>query len=178
MLAIRTVRRLSTQYSKISSDDDLLFANDPLESKHQAAKDKPWRRLLRLGTKIAMWSSAALFTFTYYLHKQKKLEEYPTLVFDPMLGAVKKFDGKVMGVYRAFVDPPVSKLLPDMPPAPPGFLAPKTLVLDLKGTIVDAKYVFGQGFVIEKRPGLTEFLGKLSQMYEVVLYSDEDFQFT
>ena len=29
-----------------------------------------------------------------------------------------------------------------------------------------------------KRPGLTEFLNKASQMYEVVIFSDEDFQLT
>ena len=81
-------------------------------------------------------------------------------------------------MYKVFTDPPVERLLPNMPPTPPGYMAPKTLVLDLKGTIVSAEYVFGKGFVIDKRPGLTEFLGKLSQMYEVVLFCDDDFAFT
>ena len=142
-MLVRSIRRLSTQpppkqTSAFESDDEFLFSNDPLESKHQASRDKPWRRFLRLGTRIAMWTSAALFTWTYYLHQQKKLEEYPSLVFTPMLNAVKNVDEKVKGIYNVFVNPPADKLLPDMPQAPPGFLAPKTLVLDLKGTIVNA----------------------------------------
>jgi len=60
------------------------------------------------------------------------------------------------------VDPPAKKLLPDLPRLPPGYPVPKTLVLNLKGTIVNIEYNFGTGYEIMKRPGLTEFLNKMS----------------
>jgi TFIIF-interacting CTD phosphatase-like protein len=56
-------------------------------------------------------------------------------------------------------------------------MQPKTLVLDLKGTLLSSEYIFGQGFVIMKRPGLTEFLNKVSQMYEVVIFCEEETMF-
>jgi import inner membrane translocase subunit TIM50 len=58
--------------------------------------------------------------------------------------------------------PPIDKLLPDIPPLPPGYEIPKTLVLNLSGTIVKTDYVFGKGAEIMKRPGLSNFLKKLS----------------
>lgn len=51
---------------------------------------------------------------------------------------------------------------------------PKTLVLNLTGTLIDTEYVFGKGLVVHKRPGLHNFLKKMSQMYEVVVFSDDD----
>ena len=41
--------------------------------------------------------------------------------------------------------PPIDKLLPDIPPLPPGYEIPKTLVLNLTGTLVKTDYVFGKG---------------------------------
>jgi TFIIF-interacting CTD phosphatase-like protein len=65
----------------------------------------------------------------------------------------------------------VSKLLPDtLHPA----LQLKTLVLNLSGTLVETQYVMGKGLVVSKRPGLTKFLRKMAQMYEVVIFSDDD----
>jgi hypothetical protein len=122
-----------------------------------------------------MYTGLGLFGYTYYMHKKKLISEESWGIWPPMLKAVQAVDRKVTGYYKVFVDPPVDKLLPDMPPPPPGYLFPKTLVLDLKGTIISADYVFGKGFEIVKRPGLTEFLGKLSTMYEVVIFGEEEF---
>ena len=36
--------------------------------------------------------------------------------------------------------PPVEKLLPDRPPAPPGAYYNKTLVLNLRGTLIHSEY--------------------------------------
>jgi hypothetical protein len=36
--------------------------------------------------------------------------------------------------------PPVEKLLPDRPPLPPGAAYPKTLILNLRGTLVHSEY--------------------------------------
>jgi len=59
--------------------------------------------------------------------------------------------------------PPVSKLLQDIPPLPPGAAYPKTLVLNLRGTLIHSEYKFGTGFEILKRPGLSVFLSRLSR---------------
>ena len=36
--------------------------------------------------------------------------------------------------------PPVEKLLPDRPPLPPGAAYPKTLVINLRGTLIHSEY--------------------------------------
>lgn len=179
MLVLRRVRFIAAPGRRFaSSDDDVLFANDKIESKHRPKSNHPVLIALRALWRIAFYGSACLFTYTYYNYKsQENLQEIP-LIFNPMLNAVKRVDHFVLGVYKIFVDPPVDKLLPDMPKPPPGYMQPKTLVLDLKGTLVSIEYVFGKGYEVMKRPGLTEFLNKASQMYEVVIFSDEDFQLT
>jgi import inner membrane translocase subunit TIM50 len=56
-------------------------------------------------------------------------------------------------------------------------MQPKTLVLNFSGTLIKTDFVFGKGLTIKKRPGLMNFLKRLSQKYEVVIFSDEDFMF-
>lgn len=53
----------------------------------------------------------------------------------------------------------------------------KTLVLNLSGTLLKSDFVFGKGLTIKKRPGLNNFLKKLVQKYEVVIYSDDEYIF-
>lgn len=73
-----------------------------------------------------------------------------------------------------FTRPPVEKLLPDRPPLPPGNAYPKTLVLNLRGTLIHSEYKFGVGFEVQKRPGLSMFLNRLSRQYELVIFGDEE----
>jgi len=160
------------------SDDDILFSNDRIESNHKPKSNSPFRVALRALYKISLYGASCLFAYTYYVYRNNEKPLEDSLVFQPMLSAVKATDNKIISIYKIFVDPPVDKLLPDMPQPPPGFPSHKTLVLDLKGTILSTEYVFGKGFEIMKRPGLTEFLNKMSQMYEIVIFSDEDTQFT
>jgi import inner membrane translocase subunit TIM50 len=70
--------------------------------------------------------------------------------------------------------PPTKKLLPDVVHP---LIHPKTLILNLSGTLVDTQYVFGKGVNIRKRPGLANFLKKMSQHYEIVIFSDDDSMF-
>lgn len=161
-----------------ATDDEALFSNDKIESKHRAKADAPWRIALRAVSKIAFYGSACLFAYTYYTYKYETDPETKPLINQYFLNAVKSTDRKVSSIYRILVDPPLDKLLPDMPRPPPGYMIPKTLVLDLKGTLISTEYVFGKGFEIMKRPGLTEFLNRMSQNFEVVIFSDEETYFT
>lgn len=56
-------------------------------------------------------------------------------------------------------------------------MQPKTLVLNLSDTLIKSEYIFGKGLVIHKRPGLNQFLKKVSQIYEVVIFSNDDSMF-
>ena len=53
----------------------------------------------------------------------------------------------------------------------------KTLVLNLTGTLLKNDFVFGKGMTLKRRPGLAQFLKRLSQKYEVVIFTDDDFMF-
>ena len=50
----------------------------------------------------------------------------------------------------------------------------KTLVINLNKTLVAYKYSLFSGFEILKRPGIIKFLEELSQIYEIVIFSNED----
>jgi import inner membrane translocase subunit TIM50 len=126
----------------------------------------------------ALLASVVLFGYTIYVYRKEEITPQHRFVFSPFLNTIKGIETAAKNLHRMVVDPPVSKLLPDLPKLPPGYQLPKTLVLDLRGTLVSSEYSLGVGFEVKRRPGLTEFLSKMSQMYEVVLFSDEDFQFT
>ena len=49
-----------------------------------------------------------------------------------------------------FTKPVSNKLLPDIPNLPPGYVIPKTLVLNLSGTLIHLDYVFGKGYLYNK----------------------------
>ena len=53
----------------------------------------------------------------------------------------------------------------------------KTLVVNLSGTLLKTDFVFGKGLTLKRRPGLNNFLKRLSQKYEIVIFSDDDFMF-
>jgi hypothetical protein len=56
----------------------------------------------------------------------------------------------------------VKKFLPD--PIHPSMQG-KTLVLNLTGTLLKTDFVFGKGMTLKRRPGLAQFLKRLSQKY-------------
>lgn len=75
---------------------------------------------------------------------------------------------------KIFTNPPVEKFLMDPPQMPPGMVFPKTLILNLGGTLVTSDYEFGVGFQYRKRPHLKMFLDRVSKGYEVVIFGDEE----
>ena len=56
---------------------------------------------------------------------------------------------------------PPSRALIGERPNIPGLQFPKTLVLNVNGTLVHSEYKFGVGFEILKRPGLSVFMNRL-----------------
>ena len=63
----------------------------------------------------------------------------------------------------------MTKMLPDRPNIP-GYQHPKTLVINLNGTLVHQTYKLGVGIEVFKRPGLSTFLQRMSRQYEVVVF--------
>ncbi len=68
----------------------------------------------------------------------------------------------------------MKKFLPD--PIHPSMQA-KTLVLNMSGTLLKTDFVFGKGRTMKRRPGLNQLLKRLSQKYEIVIFSNDDFMF-
>lgn len=172
------IRRFSSRPNRMEeSDDDMLFSNDNIQSTHVPKSNTPFRRAVRALWRIFSYSTICLFGYTYYQYKTNKDYLTQALMYPTFIKAVKWTDNTILGIKSLMIDPPLDKLLPDLPKMPPGYPSPKTLVLDLKGTILSTEYQFGKGYVIMKRPGLTEFLNKMSQMYEVVILCEEETMF-
>lgn len=53
-------------------------------------------------------------------------------------------------------------MLPDRPNVP-GYQHPKTLVMNMNGTLVHQTYNLGVGVEMYKRPGLTSFINRMSK---------------
>jgi hypothetical protein len=109
-----------------------------------------------------------------YLLKKTEKPETGFLASDLFLNFARAGDHFYYDMKMLFTRPPVEKLLPDRPPLPPGAAYPKTLVLNLRGTLVHSEYKFGTGFEVVKRPGLSMFLQRMSRKYEVVIFGDEE----
>ena len=43
--------------------------------------------------------------------------------------------------------------------------------------MISSEYVVGKGRILTIRPGVEKLLEKLSQKYEIVIWSDDDYQF-
>ncbi len=56
-------------------------------------------------------------------------------------------------------------------------MQPKTLVLNLSGTLLKTDFVFGKGMTLQRRPGLNNLLKRLAQKYELIIFSDDDYMF-
>ena len=65
----------------------------------------------------------------------------------------------------------MTKMLRDRIPGEPNT---KVLVLSFDGVIVHKTYNLGVGVELYKRPGLTSFLYKMSQNYDVVIFGNGD----
>ena len=57
---------------------------------------------------------------------------------------------------------------------PPGAPAPPLLVLDMERTIIGSEYDAKFGWRHVKRPGLQKFIDRMSQYYEIVIFSENE----
>ena len=87
---------------------------------------------------------------------------------------------ETLGRFQEMYFPYDNKLLPDWPSAPcygnppPGTPAPPLLVIDLEKTLIGSEYDARYGWRHVKRPGLDQFLEKISAYYEIVIFSEND----
>jgi import inner membrane translocase subunit TIM50 len=90
--------------------------------------------------KYSIWASFTYFCYHMYLLKKTEKPEKGFLANDMFLTMARNADYAIYDMRILLTRPPVEKLLPDRPPLPPGAAYPKTLVLNLRGTLVHSEY--------------------------------------
>lgn len=90
------------------------------------------------------------------LYQDDKDSALSILQVYPYSSLAKYLYDSYLSLYDFLTKPPSSKLLPDQLHIK-GFTRepPKTLVLDLSGTLIHQEYEMGKGMLVIKRPGLT-----------------------
>lgn len=119
--------------------------------------------------KYVIWAVSAIFFYHWAVIKKYEKPEQALLVSQPFLDAARKVDWFFFDIRQLLTKPGMSKMLPDRLNIP-GMPQPKTLVLNFNGTMVHQTYQLGVGVELYKRPGLTAFLNRLAQKYEIVVF--------
>jgi import inner membrane translocase subunit TIM50 len=94
--------------------------------------------------KYTLWISFGLFWYHMYLLKKTEKPEQGFLANDFFLRMARQADWHFYDLKLLLTRPPVEKLLPDRPPLPPGAAYPKTLVINLRGTLIHSEYKVSQ----------------------------------
>lgn len=118
--------------------------------------------LLGKTIKYTIWSAMALFMYHFGLVKYMEKPENAMLVSGPFLEAARTADWGVYAARSSMTKPWMTKMLPDRPNIP-GYQHPKTLVMNLNGTLVHQTYKLGVGVELFKRPGLSSFISRMSK---------------
>uniref|UniRef100_A0A7S1BYC3 Mitochondrial import inner membrane translocase subunit TIM50 n=1 Tax=Corethron hystrix TaxID=216773 RepID=A0A7S1BYC3_9STRA len=118
-----------------------------------------------------LWNSAIIIPSAligWYIFSKDDKNSIPVRLLE-FSGFNKMWDNATEG----FTKPHADKLLPDwpMPNVPPDLPCPHTLVLDLENTLVSSTWDRKHGWRHAKRPGVDQFLRKMAQYYEIVLYT-------
>ena len=92
------------------------------------------------AVKAITWFTGAWFLWhLYHVIFSKKPEEM-TAVNDRLLFGAYFVHDSYVGLRDLLTKPPVNSLLLERPPLPPGYQLPKTLVLNVSGTLVHSEY--------------------------------------
>lgn len=113
--------------------------------------------------KWTLWAGFAFFMYHLYLVFNKDKPEQAFLSNSYFLDAAGFAKYNYTMLTLLLTRPPVEKLLGEMPELGPGYQMPKTLLLNLNGTLISSEYKFGTGFEILKRPGLAMFLNTVGR---------------
>jgi import inner membrane translocase subunit TIM50 len=125
-----------------------------------------------LGKAVKYTSWAAMVFLGFHLAMVKKYENPERdapFVEGHFLDAALLIDYAVKDLFTLFTKPGMTKMLPDQMNVP-GMMVPKTLVVNLNGTLVWQHYEMGVGMEAYKRPGLSTFLQRMARYYEVVVF--------
>lgn len=104
----------------------------------KTAKFKTYRRVMFLlgkTVKYTIWTGFAIFMIHLYLVKTQEKPELSTLVHPFFLEGARTADWAVYAARSSLTKPWMTKMLPDRPDVP-GYQHPKTLVMNLNGTLM------------------------------------------
>lgn len=121
--------------------------------------------------KYSIWLATATTAYHFALLKKYPKPEDNAPVVEPFYTIAKRIDFAMYDLNVLLTKPAMTKMLPDKMP---GMQYPKTLVLNFKGTLVHQTYTYGVGVELYKRPGLSPFLFKLAQNYEILIFGNGD----
>ena len=124
--------------------------------------------------KYTIWVCTAFFFYHYYLALYKDKPEEAFLANEGVLNYAFAAKFAYQDLVKLLTRPPVDSLLLERPPGMPGQVPVKTLVLNLNGLLIHSEYKLGIGFEVLKRPGLSVFLARMRNFYEIVLFGDNE----
>ena len=167
------------QHSKeetADNEDDIWNEEDNFEEEESEQASKR-RRIIKNTLFFALtgWFGANVYYAKQSGYNDEIAREnvlYNSYVF----GAANAVATTVRDGYQYLLYPPIKKFLPDEPPLRPELLR-KTLVLNFEGTLYAKDFSVGNGVLIHLRPGFKKFVDKMSQLYDIVIYSNEDTAF-
>jgi len=91
------------------------------------------------AVKYTIWIGFAVFWYHMYLLKKTKKPEEGLLANGFFLGMAQNADWAFKDLKLLLTRPPVEKLLPDRPDFP-GMQFPKTIIVNLRGTLIHSEY--------------------------------------
>lgn len=91
------------------------------------------------SVKYSIWAGFLIFFYHVYLLKKTEHPEKGFLANDYFLRAARFADWSFYDLKLLLTRPPVEKLLPDRPDIP-GMVFPKTIILNLRGTLIYSEY--------------------------------------
>ncbi|ODV89137.1 hypothetical protein CANCADRAFT_20435, partial [Tortispora caseinolytica NRRL Y-17796] len=124
-------------------------------------------RLMYLGLFCGLGGSAAWLARDWDEEEQKA---HPN-VANGISNAWSRFSIRFADFFAYYREPAFDNLLPD--PLPPMYQRPYTLVIDLEDFLIHSSWNYSTGWRTAKRPGTDYFLGYLSMMYEIVVFSSD-----